>query len=94
MTTVERQQLPVDNGNDNASQPVDVLQQISELARSHDEVMTVMSSLNTEPTRSYMCTQRKAHSTIVETDKDGWCVDDLVEEVERALSARNIRLRN
>lgn len=53
--------------------------------------MTVISSLNTEPTRSYVYVPRERHISPFsgDIDKDGRCVGEFVEEVERALSARN-----
>lgn len=69
---------------------VDVLQRISELARKQ-EVMTVISSLNTEPTKSYVYVPRERHISPFsgDIDKDGRGVDEFVEEVERVISARN-----
>ncbi|XP_038143593.1 uncharacterized protein LOC119785194 [Cyprinodon tularosa] len=83
-----------DGGQNNGQNDIEqagVLQQLSELARRQDEVMTVISSLNTEPTRSYVYVPRERHISPFSGDieKDGRSVDEFIEEVERVISARN-----
>ncbi|KAL6489612.1 hypothetical protein MHYP_G00033530 [Metynnis hypsauchen] len=53
--------------------------------------MTVISSLNTEPTRSYVYVPRERHISPFsgDIDKDGRSVEEFIEEVERVISARN-----
>ncbi|KAK7879663.1 hypothetical protein WMY93_033628, partial [Mugilogobius chulae] len=84
---------PMDNDNDNGIQPepAEMLEQIKELAKKQEAVMTAMSTLNTEPTRSYVYVPRERHISAFsgDIDKDGRCVDEFIEEIERALSARN-----
>lgn len=80
-----------ENEQNDDNEQTDVLQQISELARKQEEVMTVISSLNTEPTRSYVYVPRERHISPFsgDIDKDGRGVDEFVEEVERVISARS-----
>ncbi|XP_043983725.1 uncharacterized protein LOC122837437 [Gambusia affinis] len=79
------------NNEQNDTEQAGVLQQLSELARRQEEVMTVISSLNTEPTRSYVYVPRERHISPFsgDIDKDGRSVDEFIEEVERVISARN-----
>ncbi|KAM9699214.1 uncharacterized protein ACNS7B_003097 [Menidia menidia] len=79
------------NNEQNDTEQAGVLQQLSELARRQEEVMTVISSLNTEPTRSYVYVPRERHISPFsgDFDKDGRSVDEFIEEVERVISARN-----
>lgn len=80
-----------DVGSDEEGAQVDVQQQISELAKKQQEVMTAISSLNTVPTRSYVYVPRERHIAPLsgDIDKDGKSADEFIEEVERVLSARN-----
>lgn len=91
---MDDQQLPLSNDEPEQNDDIEqagVLQQLSELARKQEEVMAVISSLNTEPTRSYVYVPRERHISPFsgDIDKDGRSVDEFIEEVERVISARN-----
>lgn len=90
-SAVEHGQGMVSNQDSGSEEEVDVQQQISELAKKQQEVMTAISSLNTVPTRSYVYVPRERHIAPFsgDIDKDGKSVDEFIEEVERVLSARN-----
>ncbi|XP_067381076.1 uncharacterized protein [Channa argus] len=70
---------------------VDVQTQIIELAKKQQEVMSALSSLSTEPTRSYVYMPRERHIAPFsgDLDKDGRSVDEFIDEVERVLFTRN-----
>lgn len=80
------EQLPVNDDDEpnSGNEQADVLQHISELARRQEEVMTVISSLNTEPTRSYGYVPRERHISPFSgsIDRDGRSVEEFIEEVE------------
>lgn len=79
---------------EDAPEQIDILAQISELKRKHQEAMATIASiadLGQEPQRSYVYIPRERHITPFSGDyeKDGRSVDDFIEEVERVLHARN-----
>lgn len=80
-----------DEGTVDDVERVDVQQQISELAKTQQEVMSAISSLTSVPTRSYVYVPRERHIAPFsgDMDKDGRSVDEFIEEVERVLAARN-----
>lgn len=78
-------------GAEDAPQDADILAQISELKRKHQEAMATIAELGREPQRSYVYVPRERQITPFSGDyeKDGRTVDDFIEEVERVLQARN-----
>lgn len=90
--SLQREDSVIENNQGSESEDdAEQVEQISDLAKKQQEVMTAISSLNTVPARSYVYVPRERHIAPFsgDIDKDGRSVDDFFEEVERVLSPRN-----
>lgn len=66
---------------------VDLRSQIAELNRKYDEAMETIAALGNGSTRSHVYVPRECEIQPFSGDvsKDGWLVDEFIEEVERVI---------
>lgn len=70
----------------------DIRLKLRELSQKHDEAMATLESLKGGFNKTYVYVPRERHISPFtgDVEKDGRTVDEFVDEVERALKARNL----